>query len=123
MSTGPPGPPANASPGINPPTRQRAPPAGRGARERAAGWVDSGSHRIQDARGTSRVVDSALSAFESETDNRRRGARCGAGVSLLLVPRALHPCSRGARRLRLRRALICDAGGDRPQCGRNRAHR
>jgi uncharacterized BrkB/YihY/UPF0761 family membrane protein len=38
------------------------------ARQWATGRVESGSHWLQEARRTSRVVDSALSALESETE-------------------------------------------------------
>jgi uncharacterized BrkB/YihY/UPF0761 family membrane protein len=69
MSTGPSGPPAQPSLPEQPADAATGLTGrARGARERAAGWVGSGSRRLQDARATSRVVDSALSAFESETE-------------------------------------------------------
>ena len=67
--TGPPGPLAE------PPVPGQAADAAMGLTGRArrawrwaTGRVESGSHWLQEARTTSRVVDSALSAFESETE-------------------------------------------------------
>ena len=69
MSTRPPGSPAKPSPREQPPDAAASLTSRQGARERAAGWVGAGSRRLRAAqRRTSRVVDDALSAFESETE-------------------------------------------------------
>ena len=69
MSTGPPGPPAEPPvPGEAADAATSLTGRARRARKWATGQVASGSHRLQEARATSRLVDGALGAFESETE-------------------------------------------------------